>query len=126
MSDDEYRIKQVGTIHIILQEEIADRVIYETYLGGEALRRGLRSAQSRLETFVISLLANHDAHHKDLRAKELGEIRERMPKLFRDETDYCTNCKEHNDVCNCNQYINHDDTIRTVLALLDELIEKPI
>lgn len=41
-------------IHKILQEEIADRVIYESHLGEEALRRGLQSAESRLSVTFLS------------------------------------------------------------------------
>ena len=47
-------------IHKILQEEIADRVIYETHLGEETLRRGLQSAESRLCALFALELGGHN------------------------------------------------------------------
>ena len=39
----------------ILQEEICDRVIYQDRHAEEVLRRGLQSAESRLQVYALSL-----------------------------------------------------------------------
>lgn len=60
-------------VRTILQEEIADRVIYETHLAEETLRRGLQSAQSRLYT---ALLEVEQAGY----TRAMGEAKEAMPE----------------------------------------------
>jgi hypothetical protein len=61
--------------------------------------------------FIESELATRDAHHKALRAKELEEIREKI-----NETPHIVNFR---DVESCRHYST------AIIALLDELIEKP-
>ena len=59
----------------ILQEEIADRVIYETHLGEETLRRGLQSAESRLS---IALTTAYEAGRQSI----LDELAHEQKKLL--------------------------------------------
>jgi hypothetical protein len=60
-----------------------------------------------------------------LRAKELGEIRGKLPKeRFIGERTHCSTCGGHIAAgeCECGGYNQYR---KEVLALLDELIEKP-
>lgn len=70
--------------------------------------------------FIESELATRDAHHKALRAKELGEIRERITGIYDKEIEISSDRGYRMKPTDSPWDIRHQ-----VLALLDELIEKP-
>lgn len=74
-------------MHKIFQEEIADRVIYESHLAEETLRRGLQSAESRMFTFVASLLAEKTSQISQAEARG------------REEANKCDECGGTDVVC---------------------------
>jgi hypothetical protein len=104
--------------------------------GGEFL------SESRVLDFIESELALRDTHHKSLRAKELGEIRERIAEManpypveifpepwdgWQNDIDELAKTKGRRIDC-ISAYYSRWQRKRAkedALALLDELIEKP-